>query len=146
MRLFRLCTPVSACVLVLLALAGCSSAAAPPAAKSQTAQSAAPGTVCGIVNDPLGGDSSIQVTVLSGNVTCSGALSVARAYFGEPPADLKGSGAFATIGLWTCESWPGSVYASTGHGGECTTKGESAVLSLDRPGTKAVPISRSGPP
>lgn len=145
MRLFRLCTRVSACTLALLALAGCSSTAAPRATASQTSQSAAPGTVCGIVNDPLDGDSSVQVTVLSGKVTCSGALSVARAYYGEPPADLQGSGAFATIGLWTCESWPGSVYASTGHGGECTTKGESAVLSLDRPGTKAVPLS-SGPP
>ena len=112
----------------------------------------AAGTVCGTVRDKLNSNLVVQVTVLFGPISCILALHVAASYFNTPPDKLQGSGGFMSIGIWGCASEPGSVYVSTGHGGDCSTKAYSrgtrlygADISLDKPGTKASPFPTTAP-
>jgi hypothetical protein len=146
-----------ALAMLMIVLAGCSTAGTstvsrhastrPSSTPTQAAANAPawPGTVCGVVSDALDSNTRQQVTVLTGQVSCSQALRIATTYYHEPPSALQGSAGYATIGLWTCSLWPGAVYASTGHAGYCQDKSGAAAISFDRPGVKAAPIPTTWP-
>lgn len=87
-------------------------------------------TLCGSVKDSLANNSLIQVTIVSGNITCTEALHVADEYYNNPADAPQGSSGISSFEGWTCESTSGNDYQTTGHGGDCTNGTER--ISLDK--------------
>ncbi len=73
----------------------------------------------------------LDVRVVTGDVSCPHALSVARGYFALPEGQLAGSGAFGMVGSYSCESTSGTEFQQTGHASDCTSGVNH--ISLDRP-------------
>lgn len=109
-----------------------------PSPSMATAGAAPAGTrLCGTVTDSLAGDKTVQVTLMSGAVSCAQALQVADQYYNNPANAPQGSGGFSKFDGWVCQSASGYDLQNTGHGGDCANGGAS--ISLDNPGVHPLP-------
>jgi hypothetical protein len=118
-------------VIALTLAAGCSSPSA-PAAKPKSAKATA--TVCGTTRTAANVPVNIQVK--RGQVSCTTALKVERAYAaailaGKAPG--AGGGGPVDVNGWTCEGFTTPVVLQTGQASKCVQDGDEILAILPAP-------------
>ena len=120
---------LAATAMLLTAAAGCSSLASSPSAGTTTSASA-PMTACGTTRTAANVPVNIQVA--KGQVSCSVALAVERAYAkailsGQVPG--TGGGAPVHVQGWTCQGFTTPVVLRTGQASKCVN-GSTEILAI----------------
>ena len=134
----RLTAPAcgAAAAAVLLAVAGCGSAAtssSPPAGSGATG-SAAGMTVCGTTRTAA--NVPVHIQIARGQVSCATALKVERDYAkailsGDVPG--TGGGAPVRVRGWTCQGFTTPVVLKTGQASKCVLGSKQILAVLPAP-------------